>query len=601
MNRKFMRAFSATTAFLLVLALVLSACGGSGSGGNTGNATAAATTAATTKAPETTTKAATTTTAAAPESGFDAEHNWLGPVTELTILGVEAGGAFEERKDLPIPKMLEKKTGVRLSWTQVTSEKWAVMQSAGDLTDIVRIGASDIKTTSALKQGGYIYDFESLLAEWGPNLTANMGKQLEVSKAVHGGMYVIPTHTGPGGMLYYPMLKWKPYRDAGFPEIRDMNTLIEAFVKMVEVMPVTPEGKKVYAFSSFIDWGNTFPFFYPWGSALGYDNVGGWYWADQRTMELVNQLEDEPRSVYWWTIELMYRLNKLGLFDPDTFTQTWEEMLEKRNAQQVLFAHGFWDRPNIFDEDENLLDTFFPVRWEGAGVQGGAFNYLYEMGFVISSKCKEPEAAVRLYDYCASYEGAILLLNGIEGEDWNVVNGVPMPTDQIIADRKAGKDLGLTRGLGYGGYNFLIGISELDVDPRYNAYIDFNQSPAVQKLAYNDLENEVIEHFKAQSMNYIIYDAIKAGTQFDMSKYNTLVPKQIPAAPTDITRISTDIQQLAAAEWAPQIVFAKDDSEFQTLKQKAINAFHEAGLKELNNWFETNWEEAKVKAEAFGK
>ena len=595
-----MKRFTVTISLLLACLLVMSACGGGAGGGAT---TAAATTAAATTAAATTaaaTEAATTAAPAEPESGFDADHNWLGPVTELTMTGVEAGGGFEEWKDLPIPKMLEKKTGVRLSWEQVTSEKWAVLLAAGDITDISRIGPSDIKTTSTLIQGGYIQDFESLLPQWGPNLLQNMGKQLEVSKAVHGGMYVIPTNTGPGGMLYYPMLKWKPYRDAGYPEIRDLDTLVEAFTKMVEVMPVTPEGKKVYAFSSFIDWGNSFLFFYPWGSALGYDNVGGWYWADQRTMELVNQLDDDKRSVYWWTIELMYKLNKLGLFDPDTFTQTWEEMTEKRAQQQVLFAHGFWDRPSLFDDDENLLDTYFPVPWEGAGVQGGAFNYLYEFGFVVSSKCKNPEAFVRLYDYCASYEGAILLYNGIEGEDWNVVDGVPMPTDQITADRKAGKDLGRLRGMGYGGANFLIGISGISVDPKYNTYVNFTASPAVQKLAYNELDLEVIDYFKADCMNDIIYNAIKAGKQYDMSKYNALVPKQLPAAPTDITRIATDISQLAAAEWGPNVVFATSDAEFRDLKQAAIAAFNDAGLAELNKWYADQWAEAKVKAEAFG-
>ena len=597
-----MKKLIATISLLLAAVLALTACGG---GSPSGTATTAAQAAETTAAQTTASAQATaeaTTAAAEPggaEEGFDADHNWLGPVTELTIFGVEAGGDFDERKDLPIPKELEKKTGVRLTWSQGTNEKWALMQSAGDLTDIVRVGASDAKTTSALIQSGYIYDFDSLLEQWGPNLMANMGKQLEVSKAVHGGMYLIPTNTGPGAMLYYPMLKWIPYRDAGYPEIRDMDTLIEAFVKMTEVMPVTPEGKKVYAFSSFIDWGNTFPFFYPWASALGYDSVGGWSWADQETMELVHQLSDDSRSVYWWTVELMYRLNKLGLFDPDTFTQTWEEMLEKRKAQQVLFAHGFWDRPALFNEDEELLDTYFPVRWEGAGVQGGAFNYLYEMGFVISSKCKNPEAAVRLYDYCASFEGAELILNGIEGEDWNLVNGVPLPTDAIIEARKAGTDLGKTRGIGYGGYNFLVGISGLTVDPRYDAYVDFTYAPEVQRLAYNELDNEIIKYFSADYINDIIYDAIASGKQHDMSKYDALVPKQIPTPPTDITRISTDIQQLAAAEWAPNLVYAKSDAEFQSLKEEAIAAFNEAGLAEMNQWYATNWEEAKVKAAAF--
>jgi hypothetical protein len=118
-------------------------------------------------------------------------------------------------------------------------------------------------------------------------------------------------------------------------------------------------------------------------------------------------------------------------------------------------------------------------------------------------------------------------------------------------------------------------------------------------MAYNELDNEIIEHFKTDSINNIIYDAIKSGSQYDMSSYDALVPKQIPAAPLDITRISTDIQQLAAAEWAPKVVFAANDNEFQNMKQQAIAAFNEAGLAELTEWYQTNWTEAKTKAEAF--
>jgi hypothetical protein len=44
----------------------------------------------------------------------------------------------------------------------------------------------------------------------------------------------------------------------------------------------------------------------------------------------------------------------------------------------------------------------------------------------------QPEAAIRLFDYCASFDGVELLYNGIEGEDWNMVNGTPVFTDEIV-------------------------------------------------------------------------------------------------------------------------------------------------------------------------
>jgi hypothetical protein len=531
---------------------------------------------------------------------FDADHNWTGDVVEIDIQGWEAGAEFNDSLDTPVARYLTRKTGVKINWLQVNSDKWALQMSSGDLPDVVRFGPSDVKTSSTLVSGGYLVDFEQYLDRWGPNLKANMSKQLAVSKAVHGGMYVIPTNTGAGAMLYYPMLKWKPYRDAGFPEISDVDSFVQALVKMVNTKPMTGDGKKVYGLSGFIDWGNALPFFYPWASAFGYDIVFVFGLADYQTMELVNQLDDDPRSVYWKTIEMMYKANRAGILDPDLFTQTWEEFIEKRNAEQILYSLGFWDRPTVRDENMNILDTYAPVPWKGGSVQGGAFNYLYEAGLAITKNCRYPDAVVRLYDYTSSFDGVELLYNGIQGEDWNLVNGKPRPTDAILEARKTGQDLMRTRGIGYGGANFLIALSQLTVDPRYDSCINFMMIPEIANMAYTDLDQEVVRHFGTLTMEEIIYNEIEKGSMKDMSNYNALVPRMVSAMPTGITRIQTNIQQLAAAEWASKVVYARNDAEFASLKAQAIAAFKEAGLDELNKWYQDTWTEAREKAAGLG-
>jgi multiple sugar transport system substrate-binding protein len=531
---------------------------------------------------------------------FDADHNWTGDVVEISIQGIEAGAEFNDALDTPVARYLTKKTGVKINWLQVTNEKWALQMSSGDLPDVVRVNPPTDKAWSTLISAGYLVDFEQYLDKWGPNLRANMSKQLAVSKAVHGGMYVIPTNTGPGAMLYYPMLKWTPYKNAGYPEISGTDSFIQALVKMVNTKPVTDDGKKVYGLSGFIDWGNTFSFFFPWASVLGYDNVFTFGYADFQTMDLVNQLDDDPRSVYWKTIEMMYKANHAGILDPDLFTQTWEELIEKLNGEQILYAHGFWHRPTIRDVDMNILDTYAPVPWKGGSVQGGAFNYLYEMGLAITKNCKYPDAVVRLYDYTSSFDGAELIYNGVPGEDWNIVNGKPRPTDAILEARKAGQDLMRSKGLDYGGANFLITISQLAVDPRYDAYINFLKIPEVANLAYTEVDQEIVRHYGTLTMEDIIYNEIGKGSMKDMSSYNSLVSKMLSVMPNDITRIQTNVQQLAAAEWASRVVYAKNDAEFASLKAQAIAAFKEAGLDELNKWYQDTWAEAKKKAADLG-
>jgi multiple sugar transport system substrate-binding protein len=531
---------------------------------------------------------------------FDADHNWTGEVVEISIQGIEAGAEFNNSSDTAVARYLTQKTGVKINWLQVTNEKWALQMSSGDLPDVARINPPTDRAYSTLISAGYLVDFEKYLDKWGPNLKANLSKQLAVAKAVHGGMYVFPTNTGSGAMLYYPMLKWKPYRDAGYPEIHDTDSFIQALVKMVNTKPVTDDGKKVYGVSGFIDWGNTFSFFYPWASVRGYDSIFTFGYADYQTMDLVNQLDDDPRSVYWKTIEMMYKANQAGILDPDFLTQTWEEYIEKRDAEQTLIAHGFWERPTIRDVDKNILDTYAPVPWKGGSVQGGAFNYLYEMGLAITKTCKYPDAVVRLYDYTSSFDGIELIYNGVPGEEWNLVDGKPRPTDAILEAKKAGEDLLLTKGLLYGGANFLTTLSQLTVDPRYDSYVNFVMIPEIANMAYNELEQEVVRHYGTFTMEEILYNEIEKGNMKDMSSYNSLVPRMLAVMPNDITRIQTNVQQLAAAEWAAKVVYARNDAEFAALKAQAIAAFKEAGLDELNKWYQDAWAEAKKKAAGLG-
>ncbi|MDR0730180.1 MAG: hypothetical protein LBF63_00815 [Treponema sp.] len=531
---------------------------------------------------------------------FDADHNWTGEVVEISIQGIEAGAEFNDSSSTAAARYLEKKTGVKINWLQVTNEKWALQMSSGDLPDVVRSSPTDNRVWPPLISAGHLVDFEQYLDKWGPNLKANLSKQLAVAKAVHGGMYVFPTNTGAGAMLYYPMLKWTPYKNAGYPEIRDTGSFVQALKKMVDTKPLTDDGKRVYGLSGFIDWGNTFSFFYPWASVLGYDSVFTFHWADYQTMDLVNQLDDDPRSVYWKAIEMMYQANQAGILDPDLFTQTWEELSEKRNAEQILYAHGFWDRPTIRDEDKNILDTYAPVPWKGGSVQGGAFNYLYEMGLAITKNCKYPDAVVRLYDYTSSFDGIELIYNGVPGEEWNLVDGKPRPTDTILEARKTGEDLTRTKGILYGGPNFLTTLSQLTVDPRYDSYVNFIMIPEIANMAYHDLEQEIVRHYGTLTMEDIIYNEIEKGNMKDMGNYNSLIPKMLPVMPTNITRIQTNVQQLAAAEWAARVVYARNDAEFAALKAQAVAAFKEAGLEELNKWCQDAWAEAREKAAGLG-
>jgi putative aldouronate transport system substrate-binding protein len=157
---------------------------------------------------------------------------------------------------------------------------------------------------------------------------------------------------------------------------------------------------------------------------------------------------------------LYYRkLISEGLLDPETFTQT--DPLAKEKITQgriaVLAAHY----PAILDASKEYVQAhpgsdFVPIgpleragaepnRPADLGIQGNNVT-------AITKKAKNVDAALRLLDYLASDEGALLVRYGIEGTHWEMVNGKPVAKkewfDKFTADStgKLKKNEGISIG-----------------------------------------------------------------------------------------------------------------------------------------------------------
>jgi hypothetical protein len=176
-----------------------------------------------------------------------------------------------------------------------------------------------------------------------------------------------------------------------------------------------------------------------------------------------------------------------------------------------------------------------------------------------------------------------------------------MPSESVIESRKQGVDLSRTRGIGYGTANFIIGLSQFTKDPRYDSYVNFTVNPEVAAVSNSALDDDFSKHYGALSIYQVLQNFIDKGEMKDASKYRIGATKlQTAATPTNITRIETNLSQLAAAEWGPKLTFAKDDAEYRSLKAQALKAFTDAGLNEYNIWITKAWNDALDKAASYG-
>ena len=108
-------------------------------------------------------------------------------------------------------------------------------------------------------------------------------------------------------------------------------------------------------------------------------------------------------------------------------------MVEKIQAGQVLYAPFSWFSTVPVMNDPNK--TFLPVTFENFENDSFTCSYAYTPGadpYAISKKCKYPERAMELLNYAWSYEGSYLFQNGVQGENWDIIDGEPQYLDAYV-------------------------------------------------------------------------------------------------------------------------------------------------------------------------
>ncbi|MDP4088915.1 MAG: ABC transporter substrate-binding protein, partial [Bacillota bacterium] len=227
--------------------------------------------------------------------------------------------------------------------------KYASMMAAGNLGDIVVFGSDDQKYTDAIK-AGLLLDWkkDGLLDKYGRDIVRNYLKAVEKNKinfgsgtSVYGLGHEIAnmpaTSPSEGNtMIYGPELRWDIYEKIGKPQMKTMEDLLPVLKKMQEANPKSDSGKPTYAFSMWADWdANMMMAAKQFACMQGYDELG---------FLLVHANQDKYQEIldadgyYLRTLKLYYDANKMGLVDPDSIAQKYDDFGNKMIDGQILFS-----------------------------------------------------------------------------------------------------------------------------------------------------------------------------------------------------------------------------------------------------------------------
>lgn len=319
---------------------------------------------------------------------------------------------------------------VELNIIPDVSGAYETRMEKGDLGDIVIWGDNGTDYKQAVDQGR-LFDFEedNLVETYGKDMEKYFSEGLEANRALNadGKIYALANNMASDPsqhdlFIYNWGLRWDLYEKLGKPAVGTLDDLVEVLAKMQQLSPTGDDGKKTYAASLWPDWdGNVVMNPKCLAQAYyGYDELGIGL-MDPYTGTYYDALGEN--SPYVEGLRFYNKLYQKGLLDPDSMTQTYDQMQAKVRSGNVLFSTQDYAGSLLFNTDEHLAkdQLFAPmVPTQARTAVWGLSTVGNERLWSIGAKSIYPEKAMQILNWLYTPEGAMTIWYGIEGLMWDI-------------------------------------------------------------------------------------------------------------------------------------------------------------------------------------
>ncbi|MUT66712.1 extracellular solute-binding protein [Paenibacillus sp. NEAU-GSW1] len=479
--------------------------------------------------------------------------------------------------------------------------KFAAMMASGDLGDLVVFGDDGQKYLDAIK-AGMIVDWtkDGLLDNYGKNILQYAPKAIEKNKANFGGgssVYGIGFDVGedkPGPseakeLTYHPNLRWDLYEKLGRPTITKMEDYLPVLKQMQELEPKSDSGRPTYAFSMWADWdGNMMMNTKAWAGLHGYDegdgfNPGGFSLISADTDDVQGVLDED--GYYLRALKLYFDANQMGLVDPDSPTQKFDDFINKMKDGQILFTWFPWS-DDSFDTPEHreagkgfAIVPFEEERTFSYGFDPYGGNRVYAIG----SKAKHPERVMEFLDWLYSPEGFMIANNGPEGLAWELKDGKPALTEFGLKAMPANEEAVPAE---FGGGTWKDGRNQINNTTFKTTTVNpLTGEPYDYQLWTSTLEREPT---KVEESWRSAMGALTAKEWLEKNNKLAVMKPLFTGTPPEV--IAPELEQKKGQvaqvirQFSWKMVFAKNEAEFEKLKKEMIEKAKGLGYDEVLAW-----------------
>ncbi len=412
-----------------------------------------------------------------------------------------------------------------------------------------------------------------------------------------GHLYIMPTAIGPtsyNSFNWVPLLQWDAYKNIDMPKVETLEDYLDVVEAMVEYKPTTEMGEKVYGFSLFSDWDNV--------SALEISTLSFMYGIDTEyvsplmetnilTKETSSLLADD--SFYKRALKFYYEANQRGLLDPDSLSQTFDDVNAKFNAGRVMFSWFSWLTGSYHSENKNnaeKVDGMASVVADDMKLYNAPYQSIgRNWYFAISSDCSDVDAALEFLNWLYDPEVCQYLSNGPEGVTWEYnEDGEPAIIDWDIVDKKT--ELLMPEDIGGGAFqdgvypfNTLGPQAATEMEDGYT--LSYRYWPSTLSRNPDLLKQEVNEMLGGVN---VLAEYLEAN---DMVADSTQAVNMITPASDDLEIVITQIGEIVK-KYSWQMVYAKDEAEFEDLWATMVDEAEQLGLDDVTTYYTEEWEKA---------
>jgi ABC-type glycerol-3-phosphate transport system substrate-binding protein len=511
-------------------------------------------------------------------SGGAQPNDALEPIT-LTIQGNVGGTKYMENgvMENPVALYIRENTGISIDLTMLpdsgdSQDKLNAMIAANDLPDVFCLNGGEAQFNNLLR-GQLIYELDGLVAEHAPNMNADnnalammAGIRLE---APDGKLYKIGMNKGywdSAGMGpqrgYY--IRWDLYKELGYPQIATTDELCDVLAQMQEMEPANKSDQKTYAAAA---WNNgitdsvTAPQALMMGFAAGPNNVLA---VDIDTKQILETSPLEDASSYIWEgLKWANKLSRLGAFDPDSFTQTYQNYMDKSNAGNYMMSVLTWSAGGAntaFISDGTPEKQLICLPSKDFGYKNvNLFDNMVkgERHWAIAKSCETPERAVQLLDFMSTFEFSRIAHDGPQGTNWDVVDGKAAITNHDFIGMT--EDQGIENSLSTGArvFRLFTGYASATANPADGQSVDLLSDAT----PLSDMHKDFLARYGKDSMNEVYMDGMGTYTSSTLVSWGALTD--------DLKTYESNLRDYLNQSYVACIL-AADDAAFEAERDKLI-------------------------------